>query len=67
MWCGDPKRHRRLAIELAHRGLNSGGADPLVLAHTAMALMITGEDRSGDVALIDRAIALNPNFSNAWL
>jgi tetratricopeptide (TPR) repeat protein len=42
------------------------GDDPGVLASAAGALAYFGEDIGTMLALVDRALALNPNFANGW-
>ncbi len=42
------------------------GDDPAVLANAALALAYFGEDIGAMIALVDRALALNPNFARGW-
>ena len=42
------------------------GDDPGVLVNAALALAYFGEDIGAMMALIDRALALNPNFARGW-
>jgi adenylate cyclase len=42
------------------------GDDPGVLAHSAQVLAYFGEDIDAMVALVDRALALNPNYARGW-
>ena len=42
------------------------GDDPSILAHAAQALAYFGEDIGAMMALVDRALALNPNFARGW-
>jgi hypothetical protein len=43
----------------------SGGDDPGVLANAVDALFYFGEDLGAMMALVDRALALNPSFAAA--
>jgi len=40
--------------------------DPAVLANAAYALTFLGEDIGAMIALVDRALALNPSFARGW-
>ena len=42
------------------------GEDPGILANAAQALAYFGEDIGAMMALVDRALALNPNFARGW-
>ena len=42
------------------------GDDPVILAHAAYALACFGEDIGAMMALVDRALALNPSFARGW-
>ena len=42
------------------------GDDPGVLANAAFALAYFGEDIGAMMALVDRALALNPNYARGW-
>src|SRR5262249_18290040 len=42
------------------------GEDSGVLANAALALAYFGEDIGAMLALVDRALALNPNFARGW-
>jgi adenylate cyclase len=53
-------------IDFARRGLTVAGDDPGVLANAAFALAYFGEDISAMMALVDRALALNPSFARGW-
>jgi adenylate cyclase len=67
-WAEDTEQNRLAAIDLARRALRDGADDPTVLGRAALALGRLGDDIDIDtaVALIDRALALNPNFANGW-
>jgi adenylate cyclase len=62
----DPETHRRKAIDLARRALEGHDDDPGVLADAAFALGILGENIGAMIALVDRALALNPSFARGW-
>jgi adenylate cyclase len=51
----------------ARRALEVAGDDPAVLTNAAQALAYFGEDIGAMIALVDRALALNPNFARGWL
>jgi TolB-like protein/class 3 adenylate cyclase len=53
--------------DFARRALEVAGDDPGVLANAAQALAYFGEDIGAMMALVDRALALNPNFARGWL
>ena len=50
----------------ARRALEEPGDDPGVLANAAMALAYLGEDIGAMMGLVDRALALNPNYARGW-
>jgi adenylate cyclase len=62
----DQDADRLKGINFARRALEVGGDDPAVLANAALALAYFGEDIGAMMALIDRALALNPNFARGW-
>jgi TolB-like protein/class 3 adenylate cyclase len=62
----DPERDRRKAAAFARRALQVAGDDPRVLADAAYALAFLGEDIGAMIALVDRALALNPSFARGW-
>jgi len=61
-----PEADRCKAAALARRALQVAGDDPRVLADAAYALAFLGEDVRGMMALVDRALALNPSFARGW-
>jgi TolB-like protein/class 3 adenylate cyclase len=63
---GDPDRDRLMGIDFARRALEMAGDDPGVLANVALALSYFGEDIGAAMAMVDRALALNPSFARAW-
>jgi len=46
--------------------LEVAGEDPGVLASAAHVLAFFGEDIGANMALVDRALALNPSFARGW-
>ncbi|HEY2539502.1 MAG TPA: BTAD domain-containing putative transcriptional regulator, partial [Stellaceae bacterium] len=62
----DPAAHRLKGIDFARRALEVAGDDPGILANAAQALAYFGEDIGAMMALVDRALALNPNFARGW-
>jgi hypothetical protein len=42
------------------------GDDPVILANVALALAGFGEDIGAMMALVDRALTLNPSFARGW-
>jgi adenylate cyclase len=61
----DPPADRRKGTDFARRALEVAGDDPGILANAANALAYFGEDIGAMMALVDRALALNPNY--VWL
>ena len=62
----DPAEDRLKGDDFARRALEVAGDDPGILANAALALAYFGEDIGAMVALVDRALALNPNFARGW-
>jgi TolB-like protein/tetratricopeptide (TPR) repeat protein len=67
-WADDrqEEENRRTAIDLAREALSAAADDPGVLGRAAMVLGRFGEDIDAALALIDRALALNPSFAYGW-
>ena len=63
----DPAADRLKGADLARRALEAAGDDPGILATAALALGYFGEDTGAMMALVDRALALNPNYARGWL
>ena len=59
----DPKADRRNSAISARRALEVVREDPGILVNAAHALAYFGEDIGAMMALVDRALALNPNFA----
>jgi tetratricopeptide (TPR) repeat protein len=62
----DPAADRLKGADFARRALEVAGGDPGVLVDAAMPLADSGEDIGAVLALVDRALALNPNFARGW-
>ena len=62
----DPAADRLKGTDFARRALEVAGDDPGILANAAYALAYFGEDIGAMMALVDRALALNPNFARGW-
>jgi adenylate cyclase len=58
--------HRRAALDLAHRALQASPGDAGVIANAALMLGSLGEDIKPAIALVDRALELNPSFARGW-
>ena len=65
-WSDDPDGNRKLAIERAHRALRVAGDDAMVLCSAAMSAGQLEHDDAAALALVDRAIALNPGSASVW-
>jgi adenylate cyclase len=65
-WAEEPETNRRTAIDLARQALQVTQNDPSVLANAAFVLAHLGEDLGAMIALVDRALALNPSFARGW-
>ena len=62
----DSETHRRKGADFARRALQLAGDDPGTLANAALALSFFGEDVGAMIALVDRALSLNPSFARGW-
>jgi adenylate cyclase len=62
----DREVDRGKGIDFARRALEVASDDPGILANAAVALAYFGEDIGAMMALVDRALALNPNFARGW-
>jgi TolB-like protein/predicted ATPase/DNA-binding winged helix-turn-helix (wHTH) protein/class 3 adenylate cyclase len=62
----DRKADRLKGIDYAHRALQAARDDPSVLAIAAVVLAQFGENLAAMMALVDRALALNPSFALGW-
>jgi hypothetical protein len=59
----DPQRNRQDSIDLARRALQAAGDDADVLCDVAQVLGYFEPDIDPAIALIDRALDLNPSFA----
>ena len=66
-WSDEPDEHRRAAIDLARRALKVAGDDATALSYAATIIAGVEGDHQGAVALVERAIAINPGSAEAWL
>jgi TolB-like protein len=62
----DPEGDRVKGVDFSRRALEVAGDDPDILVNAAHALAYFGEDIGAMMALVDRALALNPNFARGW-
>jgi adenylate cyclase len=62
----DPAADRLKGADFARRALQVARDDPVILANVALALAGFGEDIGAMIALVDRALALNPSFARGW-
>jgi TolB-like protein len=62
----DPVSDSRKGADFARRALNLAGDDPGTLANAAYSLAYFGEDIDSMMALVDRALGLNPSFARGW-
>ena len=65
-WTEEPETARRTGIDLARQALQVARDDPSILANAAFVLANFGEDIDAMMALVDRALTLNPSFSRGW-
>ena len=67
-WSDDreAQENREMAVDLARRALRAAPDDPGVLGRAAMVLGRFGEDIDAALALVDRALVLNPSFAYGW-
>jgi TolB-like protein/Flp pilus assembly protein TadD len=63
----DREANRERGVALAKQALQLAGDDPGVLATAAFALGYFGEDIHVAMALIDRALLLDPSFARGWI
>jgi len=65
-WVEPPDASRRKARDLAREALQVTENDPGVLGNAAIVLGQFGEDIGVPMALVDRALALNPSDARCW-
>ncbi len=66
-WTENREQNRSAAVDRAERALESAGDDPETLVYAAHALAYFGENIDAMLALVDRALTLNPSFARGWL
>ena len=66
-WMDDPEKEDAEAERLARRAIELGPNDAVALFSAGLALCDCANDFTGANAVIERAIALNPNLAHAWL
>jgi TolB-like protein/class 3 adenylate cyclase len=65
-WAHDREQNRRESIDLARQALRSAPDDPEVLVHAAHVFGYFDEDIDAAIALVDRALVLNPSYASGW-
>ena len=65
-WADNPETSRGTAADLARQALQVAQNDPGTLANAAQVLAYFGENIDAMIALVDRALALNPSFARGW-
>src|SRR5271167_2641196 len=65
-WSKDSEADTRKAIDFARRALAFARDDPGAIIHAATVLAYFGEDIGSMIALVDRALTLNPSFARGW-
>jgi TolB-like protein len=66
-WMTDQPRETAECVRLAHRAAELGRTDAVALSLAGFALARLGGDLETGAALLDRALALNPNLAAAWM
>ena len=62
----DRAADRKTGTELAKRALQGPGDDPVTLSLAGFALGYFGEDINAMIAVVDRALSLNPCYARGW-
>jgi TolB-like protein len=65
-WAAEPETNRLEAVALTHRALQADGDDPSVLTEAARVLGYFTEDIDSAVAMVERALVLNPSHARGW-
>jgi TolB-like protein/Tfp pilus assembly protein PilF len=65
-WMADHPREVAEGIRMARRAVELGRDDAVALARSGHALAHLDGDVDGGIALLDRAVMLNPNLAAAW-
>jgi adenylate cyclase len=69
VWDGlsrDPDAHIQKVADYGRRALQVAGDDPVTIVDAAIALAHLGEDIDAMIALVERALRLNPSFARGW-
>ena len=65
-YSNDPQFDRKEAVRLVRLALSIDDSDPETLARASLTSAFMVGDSEGEIEMADRAVALNPNSSNAW-
>jgi TolB-like protein len=65
-WSKDPEADTNQAIDYARRALTFASDDPSAIVHAATVLGYFGEEIGSMIALVDRALTLNPSYARGW-
>lgn len=65
-WLTDRPEETEEGVRLARRAMELGKGDSVALTRSGHALGYLAGDLHGGIALLDKAIALNPNLAAAW-
>lgn len=65
-WMTDAASECAEGVRLARRAIELGRGDAVALTRGGHALAHLAGDMAGGIALIDRALVLNPNLASAW-
>ena len=66
-WITDRTQEIAEGTRLARRAVELGRDDAIALTRAGSALSHFVDDVDGSIVLLDRALALNPNLTSAWL
>jgi TolB-like protein len=65
-WCEDHDANCLKGLERGRHALSLANDDPTILVNAAFALGYFGENVQAMIALVDRALTLNPSFARGW-
>ena len=65
-WCEDHDTNCRKGLERGRRALTLVNDDPTIFVNAAFALGYFGENIHAMIALVERALSLNPSFARGW-
>ena len=66
-WMADSASEARETERLAHQAIELGGDDAQVLSLCGWGLAYVADDLDAGAALVESALALNPNLAEAWM